>query len=150
MTNLANTLLFLFFILNIALSAKGYYECRYKKNAYGETRFLYPLSMFVWGDAFIFGVFFALSSLVCILLQDQILFLLILSLFYLVRSVGETIYWFNQQFSTIIRMKPEKYPTHKIFHNDSVWFIMQIVNQCVTVVTIITSVYLFHIWLKLH
>lgn len=142
--------LLLFASVNIGLSLWGFYQCHKKKNAYGYTPFLYPLGMYVWGDAAIFGIFWAGAALISLLLSDWILFLLIVSLFWLVRSVGETIYWFNQQFSTITRMKPERHLTHKIFHNDSVWFIFQIMNQCLTVITIITSVYLFHIWLKVH
>lgn len=148
MESFYSVFLLIFAGVNLGLSVKAYYECKHKKNAFGLTMPLYPLGMYVWGDALIFGMFWALAAIASVILQDFLLFLLIVSVFYLVRSIGETIYWFNQQFSTIIRMRPEDYPTHKIFHNDSVWFIFQIANQCVTVVTIITTVYLFSLWLK--
>ncbi len=139
--------LVVFAIINIAIVRRAYVECKYKKNALGLTYFLYPLGMYVWGDAVIFGVFWALAAVASLFLQDILLFLLIVSVFYLVRSIGESIYWFNQQFSTVVRHKPEDIPLHHIFHNDSAWFVYQILNQCVTVVTIITTVYLFNLWL---
>lgn len=139
-----------FALLNTTICLYAFYQCAKRKNAYGETSLLYPLGMYVWGDAVIFGAFWTGAAVASLILSDWILFLLFVSVFWLVRSVGETIYWFNQQFSTVIRMRPDHYFTHKIFHNDSVWFVFQIMNQCLTVITIITSVYLFHIWLKVH
>jgi len=141
------SLLTIFTLTNIFISAYGFYQCMKKKNAFGETWFLYPLGIYVWGDATVFGIFWAAAAIVSILLGDLILFFLIISLFWLVRSVGETIYWFNQQFSPIIRMDPKQRFTNKIFHNDSIWFIFQIANQCLTVITIITSLYLAKVWL---
>lgn len=139
--------LHIFLILNAAVGLYGFWQTYKYKNAYGEALWLMPFGIFVWGDAFIFGIFWTGVAIASILLQDWVLFLLIFSLFWLVRSVGETIYWFNQQFSTIIRCKPEKYISHKIFHNDSVWFAFQITHQCITVVTIVTSLYLAKLWL---
>lgn len=137
----------LFGLVNLFFFSKGFYESYKKKNAYGMTYLLFPFSIFVWGDAVVFGLFWTVVSVSVLLLQDWILFLLFLSLFYLIRSIGETIYWFNQQFSKVIRCDPEKYWTHKIFHNDSVWFVFQTVHQCITVVTLITSIYLARLWL---
>jgi len=140
--------LFFFLIFSLAVGVYGFWQTYKHKNAYGEAFWLMPLGIYVWGDAFIFGFFWTGSAIASLILQDWILFLLIFSLFHLVRSVGETIYWFNQQFSTIIRCKPEKYISHKIFHNDSVWFAFQITQQCITVVSIITSLYLGKMWLS--
>lgn len=147
MTTLQSNFLFIFALGCLLISLKGSYETWKKKNAFGSTPYLYLLSIFVWGDAMVIGIFWAGAALVSIILSDWILFWLIASLFILVRSIGETIYWFNQQFSTITRMDPKKYWTNKIFHNDSVWFVFQIMNQCLTVVTIITSLYLARLWL---
>lgn len=126
---------------------KGVYESAKKKNAYGETVWLYWMGIFVWGDAVIFGLFWALASLASLLLGDWVLFLLLWSVFWLVRSIGETIYWFAQQFSTIEREPPNSLPLYKIFRNESVWFGMQIFHQAITVVTIITTIYLARLWL---
>ena len=137
-------------IFGFCISFYSYYQCKYKKNAYGPTPHLYLLSIYVWGDGMIFGSFFGLSSLACLLLDDWILFLLIFSVFHLVRSVGEAIYWFNEQFAVKHRNAPEKLPYYTLVKNDSIWFIYQIAHQCIAVVTIITSVYLFHLWLQVH
>jgi hypothetical protein len=133
--------------LNFVISGYAFYECAKKKNAFGETPLLYLLGMYVWGDATVFGIFWGFAAIVTLFFQDFVLFLLIVSLFWLVRSVGETIYWFNQQFSTIVRYDVQRLPAKRIFHNDSVWFVFQIMNQCLTVITIITSLYLAKVWL---
>lgn len=150
MSDIQRLLVVAFSLLSFFTSVYGFYQCKHKKNAYGATYPLFILSTYVWGDAFIFGLFFAFSGIVTLFLNDWIMFLLIISIFWLVRSVGETIYWFLEQFATKHRNPYERLPFYKFFHNDSIWFIFQICNQCITVITIITTVYLFHIWLSLH
>lgn len=132
---------------NLLLSTKASYESHKKKNAFGQIPFGI-IGMFVWGDAVVFGIFWALVSIVTLLLQDWILFWLIFSLFWVVRSFGETIYWFNQQFSTVKREDPKQKWLYKYFHNDSVWFVYQITQQCITVVSLVASIYFASVWLK--
>ncbi|HUV71614.1 MAG TPA: hypothetical protein VMW25_01260, partial [Clostridia bacterium] len=132
-------LILIFCLVNLLVFFKGFYESKFKRNAYGLTRPLVFLGIFVWGDAVVFGLFWFFSSIITLFLSDWYLFLLIISVFWLVRSLGETIYWFNQQFSTIKRNPPEKLPGYSFFHNDSLWFVYQIVWQVVTVVSIIFS-----------
>lgn len=143
-----NTFVLIFGIINLLLFIKAFWECYRNNNSFGDTKFLYPLGSFVWADHVVFGIFWTLVATVSLILNDWILFLLCVSLFWLVRSFGETIYWFLQQFSTINRNPTEKYFIHKIFHNDSVWFVHQIFHQCVTITTIITSLYLAKHWLE--
>jgi hypothetical protein len=126
---------------------KGFLESK-KHKAYHSGWIFNLIGAFVWADAVVFGLFWTLISITCLILNNWILFLLIYSVFWLVRSIGETIYWFLQQFSTINRCPPENYKIHKIFKNDSVWFVFQIFWQCATVVTIITSIYLAHFWIS--
>lgn len=125
----------------------AFWECWRNKKSYSLTPHLTLYGAFVWGDMVVFGLFWSLVSLVTLLLNDWILFLLIISVFWVVRSVGETIYWFNQQFSRINRNPPEHHKIlYKIFHNDSVWFVYQIYWQCITVVSLIAILYLTRLW----
>ena len=142
------TFIFIYAFFNLLVFLKGFYETKYKKNAYGLTRPLLFVGIFVWGDAVIFGLFWLLSSIVTLLLKDWYLFLLIISVFWVVRSLGETIYWFNQQFSSLNRNPVKNLPWNSIFHNDSVWFIHQIIWQCVTVISVIFSIYFAASWLQ--
>lgn len=151
MTSWQRGLILLFGFLSLAIFFKGYYESRYKKNSYGLIGWwLMPWGIIAWGDAVIFGPFWFVVSLVAFFLQDWYLFLLVVSLFWAVRSLGETIYWFNQQFSSKVYEwnKPENLPWHKIFHNDSVWYIHQIIWQCTTVISIVASIYFANSWLN--
>lgn len=126
----------------------GLRECRVKKNSYGKTHIFNLLGAFAWGDAVIFGLFWALVSLAVFWLNDWLLFLLFLAIFWLVRSFGETVYWFNQQFARADKNPSERFWFTKIFHNESVWFVHQVIWQCVLVVSIILSLYLAKLWLQ--
>lgn len=125
----------------------GLRECKNKKKAYVDAHIFKLTGGLVWGDLVIFGPFWFLISLVVYYLNDWLLFLLILSVFWVVRSFGETIYWFNQQFSKVIRHPPEKDFFYRILGDDSVWFVNQIIWQCATVIAIILSLYFAKLWL---
>lgn len=146
--------LIIYAIFNFSIFLWGVYQCRIKANSYGITWLLFPIGIFVWGDAVVFGLFWAGTSLISLILKDWILFLLIISVFWLVRSIGETIYWFNQQFTTVNRYPPKQLVGHQIFRgklleeHDAIWFVYQISHQCLTVLTIITTIYLSHLWLN--
>lgn len=119
-----------------------------KKNSFGIAFLIYPIGGFVWADGVVFGLFWTIASAVLLYINSWTLFLLTISVFWLVRSIGETIYWFNQQFSSLNRNPIETLPFKQIFHNDSIWFVLQIYWQCVTVITSITTIYLVHLWLS--
>lgn len=142
-----NSLLYFFAIFNFGVFLKGFHESNKEKNAFETTPFLLPLGIIVWGDAVAFGLFWIIVGIIVLILQDWILFLLIFSVFWVVRSLGETIYWFNQQFSQIVRNPPKTLPFYKYFHNDSIWFVHQIIWQCITVVSVIFSIYFAKLWL---
>lgn len=134
-------------LLSLFLLMKGIYESMRKKKPYGETPFFFWMGIFVWGDAVVFSLFWFLTSTVSYLLDDWILFLLIVSVFWVVRSFGETLYWINQQFSDVKRNPPEKLRGYRFFGNDSIWFIYQIVWQCITVISLIATIYFANLWL---
>lgn len=140
-------ILIVYGLLSFLAFIKGLYESAGKNNAYGQTPWLFWMGIFAWGDAVIFGLFWFLSSTLAYLLNDWLLFLLLISVFWLVRSLGETFYWFNQQFSRIERNPPNRLRGYKLFKNDSIWFVYQIAWQCVTVVTVITTIYLGNLWI---
>lgn len=141
--------LILFAIVNAATFLYALHKVKNKKEAYGRVpQLLVITGSFVWADHVIFGAFWTLATIAAIALNDQILFALIYSVFWLVRSVGESMYWFLQQFSHMNRNPPENFRIHKVFHNSSVWFVHQIYWQVVTVTTILTSLLLASIWIK--
>lgn len=140
-------LFLIFCVFSFVIFLYSLHQTKNKSNSFGETLFLSPLGIFVWADGVIIGLFWTLVPIITFLLQDWLLFFFIFSLFWLVRSFGETIYWLNQQFSPINRNSPKNLRGHTIFHNDSIWFVYQIFWQCLTVVSLIFSIYLGTIWL---
>ncbi len=148
MNTLQTIIISLFGIISLLATIKGTRELLINKNHFKEPRFLFWLGIFVWGDAIILGTFWFLVSLICLLLSNWILFLLIVSVFWVVRSLGEIIYWLNQQFSPIMRNPPANLFGCKLFNNDSIWFAYQIFWQCIMVISIISSIYFTNLWIN--
>ena len=139
----------LYALLNFTTFIYSLHKVKNKKGAFERVpQPLIVTGSFVWADHVVFGLFWTLASLLVLYFQDFLLMLLIISVFWLVRSVGESMYWFLQQFSQINRNPPESFRIHKIFHNSSVWFVHQIYWQALTVTTIITTLALAALWVK--
>ena len=147
MNNWENLFIATYGLIGLILGIWGFIECHKKENAHGETFHLFSFGIFVWGDAVIFGIFWFLAAIASLILQDWLLFLLIISSFWLVRSIGETFYWFNQQFSKVILWPPHTLRYYRFFRNDSIWFIYQIGWQCITVASLISTLYLSALWI---
>lgn len=107
-----------------------------------------PFGSFVWADHVLFGPFWVLISLVTFFLHDVILFGLIFAIFWVVRSLGEMLYWFFQQFSPRVGNEPEKFWINRHVPGEAVWFMHQIFWQCVAVISLIFSIFLAHAWLQ--
>ena len=121
----------------------GLVRCR-RGRAYGRFLPLNFIGAFVWGDAVIFGLFWLITSSIILLYGSWWLFLLVLDAFWLVRSVGETIYWLNQQYSTLDRNPPRRLWFYPLFRDNSVWFVYQTFWQCLTVITFVLLLLLWH------
>lgn len=126
---------------------KSFHQVKNKKNVYGLTPYLFFLGAFVWGDVTVLGPFWIIASLVSLFLKNWYLFLLIVSLFWTIRSMGETIYWLNEQFAGKNRNPPHTLNFHKFFGGEAVWFIYQLFWQCILVFSILLSMYFAKIWL---
>lgn len=150
MTNLQFWIILVYGLISLSVMVKGFVEVYKKDNAFGGgSVLLFLLGIFVWGDAVILGLFWILTVISCLLLKDWTLFLLVISLFWMVRSFGEIVYWISQQFSPIMRNPPENLMGYGWFKNDSIWFVYQVFWQCLLVVSIVASIYLSNQWVKL-
>lgn len=148
MNNGTELLISLYCLVAFTLSIVGYYQCRYKRNAFGSFWPMNVIGAFVWGDAVVFGMFWSLVSALTLYFQDVLLFLLVQSLFWVVRSLGEVIFWFNQQFSPLNNDPAKRFKKlQEVFHNNSFWFVYQIYWQCVMVLSIVASIYFGKVWL---
>ncbi len=148
MSLLSTILLLLLFIFNLVILFFGVREVTVKKNAFGETPFLCWLGIFVWGDTIIFSPYWLLVLIVTLITKNWWLFLIAITSFWLVRSLGETIYWLNQQFSSVSRNHPHQMRGFRFFQNDSIWFIYQIFWQSVTIISLITWLWLARLFLR--
>lgn len=139
-------ILWLGLITSTLIFVRSFFESSRKNNQFQETPWLLPWGIFVWADGLIFAPFWLGVFVVCLLLNDWKLFLLIYSVFWAVRSLGETVYWLNEQFAVNHRNEPKNLRGYSLVKNDSVWFLYQIAWQCVTVISIIFSIYFGVMW----
>lgn len=145
MNILVNILLAATFVYSVTAFILGY---KRRNNSFGLAKWFLPLGVFVWIDAVVFGLFFAITSLFCLLFQQWILFLLIVSVFWTIRAIGEQVYWFLEQFAHTHRNAPHTLWPTMWFKGEETWIVMQTTWQCVSAVFIVLSVYLFFIWFK--
>ncbi len=128
------------FLIGLRQSKKG--------NTNEECPYFYLLGAFVMADVVIFGIFWMLVIMATFCIADWLLFPVVLSVFWVVRSGGEVLYWLNEQFAVNHRNKPNKFWFYAYFPNESVWFVLQIYWQCVLVVSLVSSAYFFVKWLS--
>ncbi len=134
-------------IISLALFRASYKHVVIQKNAYGLTKWLFPLGIFVWADGLIISLFWLLLSLFTILLRDLWFLLAAISLFWLVRSIGETIYWMLQQFVQPNANKPHTLIGHRWIKGDELWIVYQVAWQCMTIISCLGFAYSLHRWL---
>ncbi len=120
-----------------------------RRNPFGLSKWFLPIGSFVWTDAIVFGLFFFLVSIFSIITNQFILFLLIVSIFWTVRSIGEQVYWFLEQFAPKHRNAPHTLWPVRWFKGEESWIVMQVTWLCISVVFVVLSAYLLNIWFKL-
>lgn len=147
--NITQLLLASFGLLALCTFFVALQKCKTHEGRVGKPYKVCELyGSFVWMDHIILGPFWFLVTLTTLLLNDMLLFLLIVSVFWLVRSCGETLYWFLQQFHPRKGNEPEKFWINKVVPGQGVWFLNQLFWQCITVITVITTLYLSWLWLS--
>lgn len=73
-------------------------KCK-KDGFYGDTFWLFPFGVYVWGDGIVLGIFWLLTGVLFGILQLSFIWVIrYLLLFWLIRSGYEVMYWFISQF----------------------------------------------------
>ncbi|MFZ1721929.1 MAG: hypothetical protein WAU07_05495 [Microgenomates group bacterium] len=117
----------------ILATATGYQNTIKNRNPYGHAFWFLPLGVFVWGDALVLGIFWAIVAGGLWFWGTWQVLAAIFLLFWLIRSLGEVQYWMLVQFSTLKREPPENHFLFPFIKSDAVWFINQVIWQCVAV-----------------
>lgn len=133
-------LLMLFLMYSCTSFLYSVYQTRVKNNYFGLSYMLIPLGAFVWTDGVVFGLFWTIASIVMLILNQFFISLLIFSLFWTVRSAGEVIYWFLEQFASRKRNPPPSLLLYHFFPNESVWIVMQLLWQCMLVISLLIDI----------
>lgn len=126
-------------VVGLATVLKGWQKIKQQKS-FDETPLLSWLGIFVWGDTLIIGMFWVATSIVGLIFRKWVIFLLCVSVFWIVRSMGEIIYWISQQFSAKNRNPPERLFGYKWVKNEAIWFLYQLYWQIVMVVGIVATI----------
>lgn len=129
--------LIVIFFYSLVAAVLGAWQTLSRRNPYGLALPFLPLGVFVWGDALVLGIFWMGVVMVLSWWPDWRLFGLIVSAFWAVRSAGEMVYWLNRQFSVAQREPAEDHFLYRWVHSDAVWFLHQLIWQCVLVGSIV-------------
>ncbi len=140
-TNWQQYIILAYTAIAIVLGLFAIYKCR-GGQSHQKFALLLLIGSFVWGDALIFSAFWALAGAIALFFDSWFLFQAIFLVFWLIRSAGETIYWLMQQFSNIIREKPEKVWTFRFVKSNAAWFLMQIWWQTITIASLVLLILL--------
>ena len=132
-------------LYSLVATVIGFYKSK-NNQTHSLAHPFYPLGIFVFADALIIGPFWVITAFFFLVYPSLVLLGLVFSVFWAVRSFGETIYWLNQQFSPIKREPPQKFLLYKLVKNDSVWFLHQLIAQVTLVVSLISSVIFLNLY----
>jgi len=146
--------IFIFSLMCMGLFVLAYRRVRHSEEGYG---FIHTwggfMGAFVWEDLMIFSLFFMVAALLTDIFQNIRLGLLLLAAFWMVRSAGEALYFFLQQFHRPDRLPhniAEHFaPLRRLFGRISVqkcYIIMQIFGQTVLVAAITSFALLLLRW----
>lgn len=120
-----------------------------KKNPFGLCRWFLPLGAFVWGDLVVLGPFWLIVSGLILWTQQWLMAWIIISLFWTLRSLGEMIYWFNEQFAINKRNKVADLLGHQLFgESEAVYFGYQVLWTVVATVFMLMTIYATTMWIK--
>lgn len=97
---------------------------------------------FLCGGTVLLGLFWAILCAVALMLQNTQLMLITYAVFWMVRSSGEIIYWFLQQFASNKKDPPHTLIGQAIFPGESIWFAYQVFWQIILVISSVSLLYL--------
>ena len=135
-------------ILNLVLAVASFYKIRQNpKQCDFIWWWTFLAGAFVWEDMFIFGILHSAIALFGVLTQNTTYWLIGFLVFWIVRSAGETLYFFLQQF-IVPKHHPHNISSHfvllkKFFGNISdqkSFIIMQITMQSILVISIFSLI----------
>ena len=151
-------LIIFWIVLNLLLLILSFCKVR---NSGEEVTFItwaYPLGAFIWEDLLVFSFYNILASVIILILKDLRYILVFPLFFWLIRSLGETLYWFLLQFN-----QPAIYPHSEYDWDKGGWvkylfgdlsdqkyfIIYQIGWQVVSVMCLVGLTYVFKNWKRL-
>lgn len=110
----------LFYLAVKKLSVEKYYR--------KTTTLLFPFGAYVWDDMLPISIFWLVSSIILLYLNDLKLTLVLVLLFFILRWFYEVFYWFFQQFHTD-NTRPNDFG-FKNLPNQNIYIIYQVINLC--------------------
>lgn len=100
-------------------------------NFFEDTLFLFPLGIYVWGDALILAPFWLISS-TFFWFVPLVFILRFFLLFLVIRAAYETVYWINHQFAHKQYQAPLFRKVSWLGDHESA-ILYQVLNMCVIV-----------------
>ncbi|GIW62412.1 MAG: hypothetical protein KatS3mg090_0238 [Patescibacteria group bacterium] len=125
-----NFFLLFFLLLNIFLFCFYIFS---PKEDFKLTPYLFLLGMFVKVDIPLISIFWIVSSIFALYLNNFLIFSTLFFGFWSIRSLGEVVYWLLQQFSLVKRNPPERLCFSSYFKGEAVWVVYQVFWQVILI-----------------
>lgn len=103
-----------------------------------------PYGSFIWGDLLVFSLLWLAISLVLLKIENPRFFWIAFFAFWAVRSSGEAMYWFIQQFNPKSIPWPQLFPRVWILKglsNKEFWVFNQVTHQSIAIASILGLIY---------
>jgi len=137
-------LLFFWVFYSIAAILAGWHFAVRKNLSFYPSRYFLLLGAFVWIDAVILGIFWLITALIFLIIEDWRLWMITVSSFWLIRSLGEIHYWLLQQFAAKPLDDPHKYWMSQYFRGKAVWIYYQVTWQVMAVTSLVSLIYFIY------
>lgn len=147
----------LFLVLSILFLTLAVLAFQRIRQAKGIITFTYHwgflIGAFIWVDVLIFSLYGCIASAITYFIGEPKIGLLFFIVFWIVRSAGETLYFFLQQFH-----QPQHHPHNidehfillrKVFPNlntQQCYIFMQITWQCILMFSVVSLVWVLMLW----
>ena len=148
-------IILIFGLIHLLLSCIAFFHIRNSDDKIGFVyRCAFLLGDFIWEDVFVFSGFTFLVAMFLLVVHDIRFGLVIFAIFWIVRCMGETLYFFFQQFH-----KPTHFP-HAIgpqlgeffgilfgkISDQKAYILMQVFHQVLTMIAATVLVFVLKYW----
>ncbi len=140
-------------VSGVCLVLSAYQIRRHKTRIELIYHWAFPFGSFVWEDLLVFSLFNLLSIFAILIVRDWRVGLLVFLVFWVVRNIGEVIYWLFQQFCQPTVYPHNQYASFRLIRkflgeisNQQCFILMQVLHESLMAATLVLLLLLMINW----